>query len=119
MKAMIPYKKIEDSRGKFLGIVNSGDWEEINYIETMPGEVRGGHYHKETRELFYIIEGEIDIEIKHLHKSVENNFTVTSGSIFIIEPFEIHTFICKTKCMWINVLSKKIDDQFCDIHRVL
>jgi mannose-6-phosphate isomerase-like protein (cupin superfamily) len=116
MKLLEPYKTIEDQRGRFFGIVNSGQWEEINCVETVAGQVRGGHYHKETRELFYIIDGDIDITITELNGTVVSHFTVGAGSVFVIEPYEIHTFLCKSACRWINVLSKRIDDQFHDIH---
>lgn len=116
MKPFEPYKKLEDSRGSFLGIVNSGQWEEINFVETAANQVRGGHYHKKTWELFFIIDGDIEITITELGGVGMNKFTVGPGSIFVIEPFEIHSFACKTPCKWINVLSKRIDDQFHDIY---
>ena len=116
MKQFEPYKKFEDTRGRFFGIVNSGQWEEFNYVETLANQVRGGHYHKETRELFFIIDGSIEITISGLNGENKKKFTAGPGSIFVIEPFEIHSFECKTLCKWINVLSKRIDDQFHDIH---
>lgn len=116
MKQLEAYKRFEDNRGSFLGIVNSGQWEEINFVETSANQVRGGHYHKETRELFFIIEGDIEITISEINGVGDKSFTVGPGAIFVIEPFEIHSFICKTPCKWINVLSKRIDDQFHDIH---
>lgn len=116
MKILEPYKSIHDKRGLFLGIVNSAHWEEINYIETFAGEVRGGHYHTETRELFFIIEGEVEITIQSVDRNETRNVLVMKGSIFVVEPGEVHTFSCKTACKWINVLSKRIDDQFYDFH---
>jgi dTDP-4-dehydrorhamnose 3,5-epimerase-like enzyme len=116
MKILESYKQFTDSRGMFLGIVNSGQWEEVNYIETKAGQVRGGHYHKETRELFFIIEGEIDITIQDLRGNHRDHITAKKGSLFIIDPYEVHTFTCKTACKWLNILSKRIDSQFHDIH---
>lgn len=116
MKIFEPYKKFEDGKGTFTGIVNSGLWEEINYVETAAGKVRGGHYHRETRELFFIIEGDIDITVTDLDGNVTHAFSASRGSIFIIEPLEVHTFVCRTDCRWINIMSRRIDDQFHDIH---
>ena len=116
MRMLTPYKQFTDRRGAFLGIVNSDHWEEFNYVETKAGEQRGGHYHKETRELFYIIDGEIDVSIKDLKQDPPHTFHVGPGAIFVIDPFEIHVFTCRTACRWINVLSRRIDDQFHDIH---
>lgn len=116
MKIFESYKQFTDNRGLFFGIVNSGLWEEVNYIETHSGQVRGGHYHKETRELFFIIDGEIDVTIQNLRDNNLAHIIAKKGSLFVIDPFEIHTFKCKTDCKWLNILSKRIDDQFHDIH---
>ena len=116
MRMLAPYKQFSDPRGSFLGIVNSDHWEEFNYVETKAGETRGGHYHKETRELFFIIDGEIDIQIEDMNHVKRNSFRVGPGAIFVVDPLEVHIFTCRTACRWINVLSRRIDDQFHDIH---
>lgn len=115
MKILTPYKQFADSRGSFSGLTNSGTWEEFNYLETNAGEVRGGHYHKESLELFYIIDGELDIQITDLNHVIVAEHSVKRGAIILIEPFEFHTFTCRTECRWINVLSKKIDGRAPDI----
>lgn len=66
--------------------------------------------------MFFIIEGEIDITIYNIVEDESFTFRVEKGNIFVIDPFEVHTFVCKTDCRWINVLSRRIDDQFNDIH---
>ena len=118
MRIFQSYKRIEDGRGAFLGIINSGNWEEINYIETKAGQTRGGHYHKDTLELFFIVEGVIDVSVHDIDGNSRQSLTVMKGSILIIDPKEVHTFVCRTDSKWINVLSKRIDDQFHDIHCV-
>ena len=115
MKLLAPYMKNSDSRGTFTGIINSGVWEEINIIETEEGCIRGGHYHKVTLELFYILSGTIEVEVakegveKEIHR-------IGGGEIFVIEPFEVHTFRCLTKCVWMNALSKKMDASNMDFY---
>ena len=116
MKLLTPYMATEDSRGTFTGIINSGIWEEINVITTKAGSVRGGHYHKFTSELFYILRGEIEVEVSK-EGSANEVHPVRSGSIFLIEPYEVHTFRCQTSCTWINVLSKKMDASSMDFFR--
>jgi dTDP-4-dehydrorhamnose 3,5-epimerase-like enzyme len=116
MIVLKPYKNFTDARGQFYGIINTAQWEEINYIETVAGQIRGGHYHRETRELFFIIEGNIEVKIESLHGNAPHIYNMEKGSLFVVEPYEVHTFICKTDSKWINVLSKRIDDQFHDFH---
>ena len=118
MKIFNSYKTNSSSRGLFMGIINFGDWEEVNYIETEANQVRGNHYHKKATEVFFILEGEIDIRVAKLNGEIINDFVAKKGSIFLIEPFEVHTFVCKTKCKWVNIMSKRMDDDLGDIYKV-
>ena len=117
MQHLSCYSQNTDSRGGFFGITRD-PWCEVNFIETVAGAVRGGHYHKETREMFFIIAGEIDIELLHIHTDIKNSFTAKKGDMFIIDPFELHTFKCRTASQWINMLSKPLDAVNPDFHRV-
>jgi dTDP-4-dehydrorhamnose 3,5-epimerase-like enzyme len=117
MQKLSPYINKSDERGGFLGITQQG-WAEVNFIETRAHEVRGNHYHKETRELFFIISGEIDIVVDDLNSGKHFELSVTKGDMFVIEPFELHTFKTKTDAQWINMLSKPVDPQNPDFHQV-
>lgn len=118
MKIFESYKKNKSDRGLFMGIINFGNWEEVNYIETEPNQVRGNHYHKYASEVFFILEGEIDVKVTNINGDLIKSFEAKKGSIFLIEPFEAHTFVCKSSCKWINIMSKRMDDNLCDIHKV-
>lgn len=116
MKLISSYTGHDDERGIFRGIINAGTWEEANFISTRAGEVRGGHYHKLTRELFYIINGRISILISDLTGKEISKFEVSEGSIFQVDPYEVHTFTCIEESSWINMLSMKFDSVEPDIH---
>ena len=47
-----------------LGVINDGQWEEINFLETAECCTRGGHFHRSTRELFLILKGTIRVRIR-------------------------------------------------------
>lgn len=113
MTILEPYRQFADARGRMLGVINDGLWEEINFVETVAGQVRGGHYHRETRELFLILGG--DIRVRIARDGVESQHDFGPGAIFIIEPGEAHWFDALTPCTWINVLSKRIDQSCPDI----
>ncbi|MBP0014397.1 MAG: cupin domain-containing protein [Roseofilum sp. SBFL] len=117
MQRLSPYMKKHDKRGSFCGITQA-NWAEVNFIETAANEVRGNHYHKETHELFFIISGEIDIEIKDINSGKCTNLSVSKGDIFIIEPYELHTFRTKTTAQWINMLSQQLDLDNPDFHKL-
>ncbi|HEX8978995.1 MAG TPA: cupin domain-containing protein [Parasulfuritortus sp.] len=116
MRKIEPYMEREDIRGKLIGLLNEGTWEEFNYLETRSGEVRGNHYHKVTREVFFIIEGEVDVVTQRPGHAAEE-VRLHAGDVLEIEPGETHTFFCRTETKWINVLSRRFDAAAPDIHR--
>jgi dTDP-4-dehydrorhamnose 3,5-epimerase-like enzyme len=117
MQKLSPYITRLDERGGFLGITQER-WAEVNFIETQANQVRGNHYHKETRELFFIVSGEIEVVIEDLNSGEHLELSFSKGDIFIIEPFELHTFCTRTDAQWINMLSKPMDQQNPDFHQV-
>ena len=117
MQKLSPYIARMDERGGFLGITQES-WAEVNFIETRANQVRGNHYHKETRELIFIISGEIEVEIDDLNSGKHLELSFRKGDVFIIEPYEVHTFRTTTDAQWINMLSKPLDSQKPDFHQV-
>jgi dTDP-4-dehydrorhamnose 3,5-epimerase-like enzyme len=117
MEQRSPYMQRLDERGGFWGITQDG-WAEVNFIETAAHQVRGNHYHKETRELFFIVSGEIDIVIDDLISGKHSELSVSKGDVFIIEPYELHTFHTRTDSQWINMLSRPVDPETPDFHQV-
>ena len=116
MQKLSPYTTRVDERGGFWGITRER-WAEVNFIETAARQVRGNHYHKETRELFFIVSGEIDISVYNLLSGEHTEMSVTKGDVFIIEPYELHTFRTRTDAQWINMLSVALDPQNPDFHQ--
>jgi dTDP-4-dehydrorhamnose 3,5-epimerase-like enzyme len=117
MQKLLPYELVQDERGAFLGITRE-NWAEINFIETRADQIRGGHYHKETRELFLIISGEIDVVVDNIKSGEHIEFAANKGDIFVVEPYELHTFYTRAGAKWINMLSQVLDSQKPDFHRV-
>jgi len=107
----------KDKRGSFLGITNKYTWGEINFIETVKGVTRGNHYHKSTKELFYILSGKIHISIYDLITKKTLEFDALPNNIFIVNPYEVHTFETLENSTWLNMLSHKLDDLNSDIYR--
>ena len=109
----------KDERGSIYGIINKGNWEEINFIKSKKGSSRGGHFHKNTKELFYILKGKIQIRIQEVKNNKlvgkQNIIEVNPYDIFLIEPNYTHTFKIIEDAEWINILSKKIDTKNPDI----
>lgn len=115
MKKITPYSQRSDVRGRLVGIMNEGQWEEFNYLETKAGQVRGNHFHRDTVELFFIIDGDIDVVISNTAGN-EEIIRASAGDILKIEPGENHTFYCLTDCRWINFLTNRFCPDSPDIH---
>ncbi|HDL52936.1 MAG TPA: cupin domain-containing protein [Proteobacteria bacterium] len=115
MQKLLPYATFKDERGRFLGITQD-PWGEVNFIETRSGHTRGNHYHKETRELFFIISGEIEVSIEDVRTGNREEFVGRKGDMFVVDIYEKHTFFTKSDSRWINMLSQPIDADNPDFH---
>lgn len=116
MKKFRPTRLQEDERGGFFAITRE-NWAEVNFIETEAGQMRGNHFHKRTRELFFIIAGEIEVTILSLHTNDRHEFELCKGDLLLVEPFEVHIFRTKTRSEWLNMLSEVLDPDQPDFHR--
>ncbi len=117
------YFEHSDERGSFQGLVNFGNWKEINIISSEAHSIRGNHYHKYTDELFIILEGRIKITLQNVltNKKLgkkKKTFEVLKGDVFFIKKNVNHIFETIEFSKWINVLSMKTNKKKPDINRI-
>ena len=110
----------EDARGKMIGLVNEGNWKELNFFSTKPNQIRGNHYHKKTDELFIILKGRIKVELNSVSDSGKligdtKSIIITKGDVFIIPKMIFHSFDIIEESNWINGLSLKMNNKAPDI----
>lgn len=115
------YFKKEDPRGKIVGLINQGSWEELNYFFTDSNQIRGNHYHKKTNELFIILKGKLEIQLTKVSQDGKlegrtESFFIKKGDVFVIPKMIYHEFKIIEKAEWINALSRKMDKEFPDIN---
>ena len=110
-----PYFYFIDGRGKLVGVIQGQKWEEINYVESEKGSVRGNHYHKETKEGFFIIEGRVKVSLIDVVNNSKRTFIAKKGNMLIINPNTLHTFQMLENSKWINMLSKSLVGEIKDI----
>lgn len=117
MKKISPYFNFKDQRGSINGILNFGNWQEINHVFSKKNTVRADHYHKETEEIFIIIEGNIQVTYFPVNNpELKKTKTVKKGDVFLFETYIYHKFEVIEDSVWYNVLSKKINADNPDIH---
>ncbi len=103
-----PYFYFKDERGKIIGLIQDEKFEEINYIESKGDSIRGNHYHRETKEAFFIISGKIRVELTDVEDKKKSAFIVEGGDFFIVRPNTNHIFYVLENSVWINMLSKSM-----------
>lgn len=116
-----PYFKHVDDRGSLRGLINFGEWQEVNIITSQKDSVRGGHYHKNTKECFVILSGKIFVQFRLPQSNGEPDYLEESifeeGDVFLIEPLVEHTFTVISDAQWINMLSSPMDANNPDFYR--
>lgn len=80
-----------DERGSLVQLVHGG-WKQVNYITSVAGAFRGGHYHRKNREAFYIVSGGFELQLKDLESGEEQTCNIKKGDFFIIAPNVVHSF---------------------------
>ena len=113
-----PYFHFKDKRGEILGSFQNWKFEEMNYVESKKGVVRGNHYHKKTVEAFFIIKGKIKVELFDIKSKKTSSFIVGKKDFFTIKPNIVHTFYIKEDSSWINMLSKAMSSSKKDIYKL-
>lgn len=79
----------KDDRGSLKQLV-SGQWNQINFITSVASSTRGGHYHKENREMFYVISGKFNLTLKTPNGPI--SFLMQPDDFFVIEKNVSHSF---------------------------
>jgi len=111
-------KKIDfqhkDQRGILRQII-SGNWKQLNILEVKKGYSRGGHYHKKTKEFFYILKGKVELGIIDMRTKEESTYRFKRGDCFIVDLYESHTVKALTDSILVILLSKIHDPKNSDI----
>lgn len=79
----------EDDRGTLKQLIHDG-FAQVNVITSKKGAFRGGHYHTQNTEAFYILSG--DGEVSFTDGNCTDVYHFGPGSFFEIPPNVIHSF---------------------------
>jgi len=111
------YMDRSDDRGRMVGIVNSGHWREANYVETKAGRVRGGHYHKDTHELVFIVSGAVEVELRSVHDADDvATLSLGPGEGLRVDPYVLHTMRYTRDTVHVSLLDRPFDPDQPDLH---
>ena len=80
----------EDDRGLLCQITHE-PFAQVNAVFTKKGAVRGNdHYHKQTKEVFFVISGKIDLSVSC--EGVSENHIFKTGDMFMVPENVRHSF---------------------------
>jgi mannose-6-phosphate isomerase-like protein (cupin superfamily) len=101
-----PDFEFHDERGTLFQLIH-GNCNQVNYVESQPNSVRGGHYHKLNKEIFYVIEGVFTVTAE-LNGNRET-MSFKTGDMFSIDAYVIHSFEYKEFSRLIVMYDKGIE----------
>ena len=79
----------EDERGVIRDILVKEKIDFVTIIFSKKNSVRGNHFHKETVQYLYVLEGSVLVASKFEGKEIEKKI-LTEGDLLLNEPFEWH-----------------------------
>lgn len=112
-----PNFEFQDERGSLTQLFREG-WSQVNFITSEKGSLRGGHYHKNNLEMFYIISGDIKLHLKDLRTGVTEEYLLTKGDMFKIKANISHSFNFLSSCQLISAYDIGVETKSgMDIHQ--
>jgi quercetin dioxygenase-like cupin family protein len=91
MNVETPAIAIEDHRGKIIDIVKKTDFEYATIITSTKGAVRANHYHKETIQYLYVLNGRLRSVVQMPGQPASEKI-LAQGDMVVNEPYEAHAF---------------------------
>lgn len=115
MRIIKPNQQFKDERGVIETIFTGKSFREINRFVSEKDAVRGKHYHKDTEELIFILDGKIEFELKNVKTGKTENIILGKNEGILIEPYELHTAKILKKTTWISFLTREYNKDNPDV----
>lgn len=96
----------EDNRGKLTQLVHEG-YKQVNVLFTKKGVERGSHYHKENKEIFYIISGSLKLNVSR--DSISEEYYFKAGDMFLIPEYVMHSFFYEEDTLKVSMYSNGVE----------
>ena len=96
----------ENDAGSLKQLVHDG-WKQVNVITSLPGSVRGGHYHKYNREGFYVVKGRFLLTV--WENEARETYEMKEGDMFLIPPYVFHTVEYREETLLVSLYSEGVE----------
>ena len=95
-----------DERGSLTQLVHQG-YEQVNVIFTRKGVERGGHFHKQSIECFYVVRGSVKVTAWLEDLAEEQVFH--AGDFFQINRHVVHCMTFPEECILVAMYDKCVE----------
>lgn len=93
-----------DARGTITDVLQDVAVTDATIITTRAGAVRGNHFHKETRQFLYMLEGRMRLTTRYAgHRST--SVVLEKGDLVVSEPGEQHAMRALEDMVWLVLSS--------------
>jgi len=89
---------VRDDRGQLVEIVDGASFAHLVYLDFRvknPPVYRGGHYHNRKKEIFYVIEGLIEVDLFDLDTGALKTIAIAGGDKLTLLPRLAHRFLAR------------------------
>lgn len=107
-ETMIVDFKHSDEKGVLTQLVHEG-YNQVNVLYSNQGIVRGNHYHKLSCEVFYIVNGSVEVELKKINSEYCEKVFFKMGDFFQILPYTLHRMYFPEECVMVVMYDHPIE----------
>lgn len=105
-----PDFKFSNETGLLIQLVHEG-WNQVNVLISAKDSTRGGHFHKESREVFYIISGKTKLFLVNEKTAEKQEYILSEGVMFMISPYLRHTFMFEEDTVMVSLYDKCVEKE--------
>jgi dTDP-4-dehydrorhamnose 3,5-epimerase-like enzyme len=110
-----PIRVVKDQRGSLIEI-SRNNLSQINLLQSTAGTIRGNHYHRFLNEVFFVIAGNVSVNIENVHTREKETFVISAGKGFYVYINEAHTLHFLEDCLLICMYDNQFDVDNPDIY---
>lgn len=106
-----------DEKGTLTQLVHEG-FNQVNVLESKKGCVRGNHFHKLSREAFYVVKGSVEVTLTR--DGLTSIILFRKGDFFLIPTYTLHFMKFPEDCIMVALYDISVEkaDGTKDIYEV-
>ena len=100
----------KDDRRTILTAFNGdlGDFvaKQVKILQIHSESILGEHYHSNYRELYYMLEGEVEFTLEDIHTKEREIYTLKTGERLLVPPNVAHRVLAKPSAVMVGCTEK-------------